>query len=74
MGITAMNPKIEVRSLKESPEECHGCKKPLGTHRTITVDKWGNPLRFASECQCYTFWLAGNATGFAKRGTALVAT
>lgn len=68
------NPKLPVRSLMQTPEECHGCKKPLKTNRTITIDTWGNPLRFANECQCYTLWLASNVTGFARRGTALVAT
>lgn len=69
-----MNPKLPVRSLKDQPEECHGCKAPLSQHRTVTVDKHGNPLRFDSKCQCYTRWLANNATGFNVRGTQLVAT
>lgn len=69
-----MNPKLPVRSLRDQPEECHGCKKPLGQHRTVTVDTWGNPLRFDNSCQCYTLWLSSNATGFARKGTELVAT
>lgn len=68
-----MNPKLPVRSLLNTPEECHGCGNPLSQHRTITCDKFGQPLRFDSKCQCYTRWLSDNATGFNVRGTALVA-
>lgn len=69
-----MNPKIPVRSLKEVPhDQCSGnCPTPLGTHRTIVCDKFGNPLRFGSACNCYRAWLAqGQATAFNIRGTAL---
>lgn len=69
-----MNSKLPVRSLLNTPEECHGCKQPLGQHRTVTVDTWGNPLRFDNKCQCYTIWLSSNVTGFARRGTEIVAT
>lgn len=63
------NPKLPVRSLKEVPEECHGCKKPLGQHRTVTIDTHGNPIRFDNGCQCYQLWLSTNATGFLRRSS-----
>lgn len=69
-----MNPKLPVRSLIGVAEVCHGCQAPLSQHRTVTVDTWGNPLRFDSKCQCYTTWLSTNATGFLRKGTELVAT
>lgn len=70
-----MNPKLPVRSLKELPyDQCSGnCGVPLGTHRTVTCDKYGTPVRFGDKCGCYSFWQANNATGFNIRGTALVA-
>lgn len=69
-----MNPKLPVRSLIGQPEECHGCSKKLGQHRTVTADKFGNVLRFDNGCQCYTTWLSANATGFARKGQDLVVT
>lgn len=65
---------MPVRSLMNVAEECHGCKKPLGTHRTITVDSWGNPIRFDDSCQCFNLWTERNLCGFLRRGTELVAT
>lgn len=68
-----MNPKLPVRSLLGQPEVCHGCQQPLGQHRTVTADTWGNPLRFDNKCQCFSKWLSANATAFARKGTELVA-
>lgn len=67
------NPKMRVRSLIEVPEECHGCGKPLGTQRTVTVDTYGNPLRFNATCDCFQRWQEHNISGFLRRGTELVA-
>lgn len=58
---------LAVRSLKGVTEECHGCKKPLGTHRIVTVDSNGNPVRFNYNCTCFTLWMEKNLTGFLRR-------
>lgn len=68
------NPKLPVRSLLQTPEECHGCHKPLGTHRTITIDSHGNPIRFDDGCQCFRIWTERNLCGFLRGGTAVVTT
>lgn len=63
-----MNPKLEVRSLRDQPEVCHGgCNIPLGTHRTVTVDSHGNPIRFGDDCGCFRIWIERNPTGFLRR-------
>lgn len=67
-----MNPKLPVRSLRNQPEVCYGCGNALSQNRTITVDEFGNPMRFDSKCKCYTEWLSKNATGFTRRGRSLV--
>lgn len=66
-----MNPKLEVRSLRERPDICDGpCAKPLGTHRIVTVDSNGNPVRFnADGCQCFTRWQEKNLCGFLRRAS-----
>lgn len=72
-----MNSKLPVRSLKEVPyDQCSGpCGIPLGTHRTVTIDTAGNPVRFGENCGCFAAWQSKNAvTGFARRSTELVAT
>lgn len=72
-----MNPKLPVRSLKEVPyDQCSGnCTTPLGTHRVIVPDKFGNPLRFGDSCDCYRKWQSQKEpTGFNIRGTQLVVT
>lgn len=59
---------VTVRSLRGVPEECNGCKKPLGTHRIVTVDKDGSPVRFNSDgCQCFMLWATHNVSGFVRR-------
>lgn len=61
---------LVVRSLKGEPEVCHGCKKPLGIHRIVTVDTRGNPVRFNSDgCQCFTLWAKHNLVGFVRRAS-----
>lgn len=71
-----MNPKVTVRSLKEVPyDQCSGnCGVPLGTHRTVTVDTYGNPVRFGETCGCFRLWSERNLVGFLRKGTELVAT
>lgn len=60
-------PPKRVRSLKGVPELCHGCQKPLGTHRIVTVDTYGNPVRFDEHCGCYQVWAERNLVGFLRR-------
>lgn len=58
-----------IGSLKGVPEECHGCQKPLGTHRTVTMDTNGTPVRFASDCGCFQLWMGRNLVGFLRRAS-----
>lgn len=69
-----MNPKLSVRSLKEIPyDQCSGnCNIPLGTHRTVTVDTYGNPVRFGEKCGCFRLWQEKNLTGFLRSGNDVV--
>jgi hypothetical protein len=60
---------LQVRSLKGVPEECHGCQKPLGTHRIVTIDTHGNPVRFDEKCDCYQTWASKNLVGFLRRAS-----
>lgn len=64
-----MDDRPAVRSLRGVPEECHGCQKPLGTHRIVTTDGQGTPLRFGCDCTCYTQWASANVSGFVRRAS-----
>jgi len=57
---------MDIRSLKSEPEVCWGCKQPLGQNRVITVDKFGNPVRFNIDCACYTRWVCENVSDFVR--------
>jgi hypothetical protein len=63
-----MNRKLPVCSLKINfRAECSGnCGVPLGIHRTVTVDTYGNPVRFGSDCNCFRLWQERNLVSFLR--------